>query len=125
MTDAAADSMILDMGRIHLELSAGNVTAKINASCLLDVILSRRTVARRLKEAGARTVRPIRDDLSELHKQHRVKLAERTRQDLANDPNFLRTIIFSDEVRFNLEGPLKKVFICACKFFPMLYNSCN
>ena len=58
--------------------------------------ISRRTAARRLNEAGARTLKAVKDQLTSKHKAARVEWANIRIGDLLNDPDFFKFVLFSD-----------------------------
>ena len=70
--------------------------------------ISREIADRRLREAGARTVWAVKDQLTDAHRKARVEWANVRVGDLLLNPGFFQTI-FSEEIQMNLDPLMLKV----------------
>ena len=71
--------------------------------------ISRQTADRRLREAGARTVKAVKDQYRAAHKKALVEWANVRLGDLLINPAFFQMVIFSDEMRIDLDSLTIKV----------------
>ena len=79
-TDEVEDGVIVGMSQFLLKKSYQHVTTVINDENISPEIkpqISKWTVFQRCKEVGARSVRPIHDDLTKEHKRIRVEWAHK------------------------------------------------
>ncbi len=117
ITSPEEDWILLDTAREMFRKPARHVLAEINRPAnspekpLIPTPISRRTLARRLKEAGARTVKAIPDELTDLHKKARIEWANIRLGDYLLDEKFWHKVIFSDEVKFDLDPVYQRVRI--------------
>ena len=108
-TSTEEDEMIVQVGRKLFRDPVWKVLAELNRpdqtpeKPLVKATVSSRTIARPLKEAGARTVKAVKDELTEHHKQARIEWANIRLGDVLINPTYFRYVLFSDEVRFNLD----------------------
>ena len=77
-TDEVEDGVIVGMSQFLWKKSYQHVTAVINDESLeTKPQISKWTVFQRCKEVGARSVRPIHDELTKEHKRTRVEWAHK------------------------------------------------
>ena len=74
-TTIEEDDIIVRFGKELADSPITKVTARINEGDEVQAKISRGTVQRRLKQAGAKTVTAVSDDLTEVQKKNRVKFA--------------------------------------------------
>ena len=103
-TDEVEDGVIVGMGKFFVRriLRQAAVINDENICPDIKTEVSKPLVFRRCKELGARSVRPIPDQLTSEHKRLRVEFARKHLDILLQDPNFFFKVLFSDEVRFDL-----------------------
>ena len=99
-TTREEDQLKAQKGREKARAPERAVLAELNSS--IKKKISRRTAARRLAEVGARTQKAAKDQLTPLHKKARVEWANIRIDDLLNDSDFFKFVLFSVEVRFEL-----------------------
>ena len=100
-TTREEDQLIIQKAREKAHAPVRAVLGELNSPTKKKI--SRRTAARRLNEAGARTLKAVKDQLTSKHKAARVEWANIRIGDLLNDPDFFKFVLFSDEVRFELD----------------------
>ena len=113
-TTDADDAVIVEAGKRLFRKSIPKVTTELNspdAATPLSTTVSKMTVRRRFKEAGARSVKPVKDDLTKAHKEFRYLWACCKTPDVERFPTLFDVVLFSHEVRFCLSLAGKKVRI--------------
>lgn len=105
-TDEVEDGVIVGMAKHLYKESYEKLTVVLNDENICPDIkqnISKWTVFQRCKEAGARSARPIADELIREHKTLRVEWARNKLDILARDPEFFYKVLFSDEFRVDLQ----------------------
>ena len=100
--DEVEDGVIVGMSQYLRKKSYEHLTAVMNDENICPEIkpkLSTWTVFQRCKEAGARSVTALYDELTDDHKRLRVEWARKILDILAQDPGYIKKVLLSDEVR--------------------------
>ena len=105
-TDEVEDRVIVGMAKHFYKESYEKLTVVLNNENICPDItqnISKWAVFQRCKEAGARSARPIADELTREHKKLRVEWARNKFDILPRDPEFFYKVLFSDEFRVDLQ----------------------
>ena len=125
-TDEVEDGVIVGLSKYMWKVSYGKLTSVLNDENICPEIkpnLSSWIVFQRCKEAGTRAVRPVGDELTAEHKRIRVEWAQKLLTVLASDPHFIKKVLFSDEVCFDLSpGRLKVTLLCHYSVLCLISN---
>lgn len=100
-TDAIADDCAVRLAQVMRRGTAKQISARLRTSGLASV--SSRTITRRLRMAGVRQVRPVRDVMTPKHRADRVSWCEDRQREMILNPGLFHLWLFSDEARFSLE----------------------
>ena len=105
-TDEVEDGVIVGMAKHLYKESYEKLTVVLNDENIYPDVkrnISKWTVFQRCKEAGARSAKPIADELTCEHKKLRVGCARNRLDILTRNPEFFYKILFSDEFRVDLQ----------------------